>query len=70
MTKWEKIVMSEKMSVYLDNSATTRQYEQVTDAVAETMRDFYGNPSSLHRLGIDAEKKVRTSRKSFATKTK
>lgn len=58
--------MSEKMSVYLDNSATTRQYDQVTDAMAEAMRDFYGNPSSLHRLGIDAEKKVRASRKSLA----
>ena len=58
--------MSEKMSVYLDNSATTRQYDQVTDAMAEAMRDFYGNPSSLHRLGIDAEKKVRTARKSLA----
>ena len=58
--------MSEKMSVYLDNSATTRQYDQVTDTMAEAMRDFYGNPSSLHRMGIDAEKRVRTARKSLA----
>ena len=58
--------MSEKMSVYLDNSATTRQYDQVTDAMAEAMRDFYGNPSSLHRMGLEAEKKVRAARKSLA----
>ena len=58
--------MSEKMSVYLDNSATTRQYDQVTDAMAGAMRYAYGNPSSLHSLGVEAEKMVRTARKSLA----
>ena len=53
------------MLVYLDNSATTRQYDQVTDAMAEAMRDTYGNPSSLHSLGVAAEKKVREARKSL-----
>ena len=55
------------MLVYLDNSATTRQYDQVTDAMAEAMRDTYGNPSSLHSLGVAAEKKVREARKSLAS---
>ena len=44
------------MEVYLDNSATTRQYDEVTDAMAEAMRETYGNPSSLHSLGVVAEK--------------
>ena len=54
------------MEVYLDNSATTRQYDEVTDAMAEAMRETYGNPSSLHSLGVAAEKKVREARKSLA----
>ena len=53
--------------VYLDNSATTRQYDQVTDVMAEEMRETYGNPSSLHMLGVEAEKKVRSSRKILAS---
>lgn len=52
--------------VYLDNSATTRQYDQVTEVMAEAMRETYGNPSSLHMLGVEAEKKVRSSRKILA----
>ena len=54
------------MEVYLDNSATTRQYDQVTDQMALAMRNTYGNPSSLHSLGVEAEKKVREARKSLA----
>ena len=54
------------MQVYLDNSATTRQYDQVTDAMIEMMKEAYGNPSSLHLMGVEAEKKVRAARKIFA----
>ena len=50
----------------MDNSATTRQYDQVTEVMAEAMRENYGNPSSLHMLGVEAEKKVRSSRKILA----
>ena len=46
--------------------ATNIDPTMATDAMAEAMRDFYGNPSSLHRMGIDAEKRVRASRKSLA----
>lgn len=55
------------MFVYLDNSATTRQYDQVTDLMVEMMRDNFGNPSSLHNLGVDAEKQVRKGRKALAS---
>jgi len=55
--KLEKIV-----EVYLDNSSTTKQYNQVTDLMSLVMRENYGNPSSLHRLGMSAEKIVKNAR--------
>ncbi len=58
--------MTDKMNVYLDNSSTTRQYDEVTDKMTEVMRNMYGNPSSLHNMGVEAEKKVKTARKSLA----
>ena len=54
------------MMVYLDNSATTRQYDEVTEAMLRTMRESFGNPSSLHALGLEAEKEVRAARRSLA----
>jgi cysteine desulfurase len=54
------------MFVYLDNSATTRQYDRVTDEILKVMREDYGNPSSLHRMGMIAESIVRQSRRSMA----
>ena len=43
------------MEVYLDNSATTRAYECVRDIVGKVMCEDYGNPSSMHKKGVDAE---------------
>ncbi len=43
------------MEVYLDNSATTKPYKEVAEIVYDTMLSNYGNPSSLHRLGKQAE---------------
>ena len=43
------------MEVYFDNSATTRAYDEVIDIVIRAMREDYGNPSSLHLKGLDAE---------------
>jgi cysteine desulfurase len=54
------------MEIYLDNSATTKPYEEVIKAVANTMRDYYGNPSSAHSLGLKAEKKMNESREIVA----
>ncbi|MEG1442083.1 MAG: cysteine desulfurase family protein [Oscillospiraceae bacterium] len=54
------------MDIYLDNSATTRPYKMVVEKVADTMSNFYGNPSSLHRKGIEAEKIIKTARKQIA----
>ena len=55
------------MFVYLDNSATTRQYDEVTRKMKEAMDDFYGNPSALHSLGLASEKKIRAARQNLAS---
>ena len=44
------------MEAYLDNSATTRCYEEVRDIVVKTMMEDYGNPSSMHMKGVESEK--------------
>ena len=49
--------------IYLDNSATTKQHALVTERMVRCMEDTYGNPSSLHRMGLDAEKIVKQARK-------
>ena len=54
------------MFVYLDNSSTTKTYDQVVDVMTEVLRNDFGNPSSLHTLGIGAEKYVKQARKSLA----
>ena len=40
--------------IYLDNSATTRQYDEVTELMCKMAKENYGNPSSLHALGFEA----------------
>lgn len=54
------------MEIYLDNSATTRCYEEVKDIVVKTMREDYGNPSSMHRKGSEAEKYLREAAQTLA----
>jgi cysteine desulfurase len=41
--------------LYLDNSATTRPFPEVVNIIAKIMEKHYGNPSSLHRLGVESE---------------
>ena len=52
--------------IYLDNSATTRPYDSVISAVSHFMEEEYGNPSSLHRMGLQSEKAVKTARHQIA----
>lgn len=51
------------MHAYLDNSATTRPFDEVIEYMQEMMRFHYGNPSSMHRVGIDAEIRIKEIRK-------
>lgn len=52
--------------VYLDNSATTCAYECVGDLVRKVMCEDYGNPSSMHRKGVEAEKYIKEARETLA----
>ena len=54
------------MEVYLDNSATTKCYDSVRELVGKVMCEDYGNPSSMHKKGVDAEKYVRESKETLA----
>ncbi|HHW95156.1 MAG TPA: cysteine desulfurase [Mogibacterium sp.] len=40
--------------IYLDNSATTRQYDEVTDLQYRMAKENFGNPSSLHSMGFES----------------
>ena len=52
--------------VYLDNSATTKPFEDVVCAMEETLDFLYGNPSSLHTKGFESERLLKKSRKIIA----
>lgn len=54
------------MFVYLDNAATTRQLPQVTEKMIAMMEDSFGNPSSLHKMGMEAENSVKQARRAVA----
>ena len=54
------------MFVYLDNSATTKQYDEVTKAMLQYMEHDFGNPSSLYKLGITAERAIKEARRQVA----
>lgn len=58
------------MEVYLDNSATTKCYDSVRDIVEKVMCEDYGNPSSMHRKGVVAEKYVKEARSVLAKSLK
>jgi len=52
--------------IYLDNSATTRPLDEVRQIVSRMMETDYGNPSSMHQKGVDAEAAVRTAKEEIA----
>lgn len=54
------------MEVYLDNSATTRCFDEVAQLMTKIMCRDYGNPSSLHHKGVEAEYYVRSARETLA----
>lgn len=58
------------MEVYLDNSATTRCYNEVAELMTRIMCEDYGNPSSLHRKGVQAEQYLRYAKEVIAQNLK
>ncbi|HNZ98369.1 cysteine desulfurase family protein [Ruminococcus sp.] len=54
------------MEVYLDNAATTKPCEEAVAAAVTAMTQKYGNPSSLHRAGLEAQLLMDAARKTIA----
>lgn len=54
------------MEAYLDNSATTRCSDRACQVMVDLLTKDYGNPSSLHMKGIEAERFVETAKKKIA----
>lgn len=54
------------MQVYLDNSATTRPFETVVEAMARSMRECYFNPSALYAPAMRAEHELDKARQAVA----
>lgn len=52
--------------IYFDNSATTRPLDEVIEYMNKVYSVTYGNPSSLHRMGIEAEKLLKKAREAIA----
>ena len=44
--------------IYLDNSATTKICDEALNKYVDVSREFFGNPSSLHTMGFEAEREI------------
>ena len=53
-------------TVYLDNAATTQIDDEVIEVINSSMKNNYGNPSSIHQFGRKAKSAVETARKNIA----
>ncbi len=54
------------MKAYLDNSATTRTFDEVTEYMSHVMKDVFGNPSSMHMCGVEAEREIKKAKETLA----
>ena len=52
--------------IYLDNAATTKPCAEAVKAATEAMTDNFGNPSSLHRAGLNAQLAMDEARRLIA----
>ncbi|MEZ0537389.1 cysteine desulfurase family protein [Caldicellulosiruptoraceae bacterium PP1] len=50
------------MEIYFDNAATTKPFDELIDEIPKFLSENYGNPSSLHRLGIQSERVIKSAR--------
>ena len=57
----------EKRFIYADNAATTAVSKRVLDAMLPYMTEQFGNPSSIYKLGRDAEKAITEVREKIAS---
>ncbi len=54
------------MEIYLDNSATTKVCREAAEAMMKMLTENYGNPSSLHKKGVEASVALEKSRETVA----
>ena len=54
------------MEVYLDNSATTKCFDEVAQFMTKILCEDYGNPSSMHRKGFEAERYIKEAKDIFS----
>ena len=54
------------MEIYLDNSATTKPYQEVVDKMVLALTTQYGNPSSIYKKGIEVEREIKEIRRNIA----
>ena len=55
------------MEAYLDNSATTPLCTKARDRMVDSIENLWGNPSSLHEKGIDADMLLKSARKMLSS---
>jgi len=58
--------MPDKKVVYMDNNATTQVADEVIEAMMPYLKDFYGNPSSIHTFGGQVAAALKEARQSVA----
>ena len=58
------------MEAYFDNSATTKVFDTVKDAVVEAMTVDYGNAAARHRKGVEAENRLKEAKREIAKSLK
>ena len=56
----------EKRYIYADNAATTKVSDEVLEAMLPYLRENFGNPSSIYRMGREAQAAIEDSRKKIA----
>ncbi|MBP3621524.1 MAG: cysteine desulfurase, partial [Lachnospiraceae bacterium] len=58
------------MEVYFDNAATTAVYPEVKNLMIKLLEEDYGNPSSLHMKGVEAERYIKQATTQIAKELK
>lgn len=53
--------------IYFDNAATTKIYDDALTSYVQVSQKFFGNPSSLHQLGVDAHQVLTKARAQVAS---
>jgi len=53
--------------IYVDHAATTPVFPEAIEAMSDLMRSHYGNPSSVHAMGMEAKRSLENARKQVAS---